>query len=107
MRRSLVRSTERSTKAAMWVERRKRNCATWRTISTSSSVRRKAGGSDARRNRGLRIGLSTATSMLPLYQLADTASLAPLGLDHDGKIGNTQIYSTSRQITRLSTLPLF
>src|SRR5882672_3039296 len=81
MRRSLVRSTERLTSAAMWVDRRKRNRASWRTISTSSSVTRKAGGSDARRNRGLRVDLSTAaTSMRQLYQAQDAASRDRSGL---------------------------
>src|SRR5437870_836088 len=75
MRRSLVRSTERPTKAAMWVERRKRNRARWRTISTSSSVRRKAGGSDARRNRGLLVCLSAAAPfMRQLYQTSAATS---------------------------------
>jgi len=45
-----VRSSERSTSDAIWVERRRRCRASWRIICTSSSVRRKASDSDARRN---------------------------------------------------------
>ena len=57
-----------------------------RTISTSSSVRRNGGGSAARRNRGLRVAVSTAaTSMSPLYQSSDAASPVPPGLGAAGR----------------------
>jgi rhamnose utilization protein RhaD (predicted bifunctional aldolase and dehydrogenase) len=66
-------SMERPISAAICVDLISRYRATWRTISTSSSVRRKGGGSDARRNRGLRVWLSAAaTSMSQLYQASDT-----------------------------------
>src|SRR5450759_1572691 len=68
----------------MWVDRKKRCRAKWRTITTSSSVKRNAGGSDARRNRGRRIGAtSDCVSMQTLYRAATTAG-------RKRRIGKTQ-----------------
>jgi hypothetical protein len=52
-------------KPAMWVDRKKRWRASCRTIATSSSVTRNAGGSDARRNRGRRIGAANVSAPIP------------------------------------------
>jgi hypothetical protein len=59
-----VRSRERSTSAAMCVDRRKRCRASKRRMTTSSSVTRKDGGCDARRNRGRRVRFVFVTSCM-------------------------------------------
>jgi hypothetical protein len=79
--RSFVRSIERPTSAAICVDLKNRYRASWRTITTSSSVSRKAGGSDARRNRGRRDATASVwVSIQILYPSRRDLSRIPAGL---------------------------